>query len=99
MVGSRPVTRHQREVLRVDRRWLLMWLASFLLALGVLAAAYGVYKLTGPHPEFRAFLRQLKHEARWIIPGMKRKPNAKDGREVRIDLDGRRFVAIAPPRA
>ena len=99
MVGSRPVTRHQREVLRIDRRWLLTWLASFFLSLGILAAAYGIYKATGPHPQFRAFLRQLKHEARWLIPGLKGKPNAKDGRDVRFDVDGRRFVAIARPRA
>ena len=99
MVGSRPVTRHQREVLRIDRRWLLTWLASFCLSMGILAAAYGVYKVTGPHPEFRAFLRALKHEARWLIPGLKGKPNAKDGGDVRIDVDGRRFVAIARPRA
>ena len=98
MVGSRPVTRHQREVLRVDRRWLLTWLASFFLSLGILAVAYGIYKATGPHPQFRAFLRQLKHEARWLIPGLKGKPNASDG-HVRIDVDGRRFVAIARPRA
>lgn len=99
MVGSRPVTRHQYEVLRVDRRWLLTWLASFFLSLGILSGAYGIYKLTGPHPQFRALLRQLKHEARWLIPGLKGKPNAKDGRDVRIDVDGRRFVAIARPRA
>jgi hypothetical protein len=99
MVGSRPVTRHQREVLRIDRRWLLTWLASFFLSLGILASAYGIYKATGPHPQFRAFLRQLKHEARWLIPGLKGKPNAKDGRDVRIDVDGRRFVSIARPRA
>src|SRR5436190_908049 len=98
MVGSRPITRHEREVLRIDRRWLLTWLASFSLSLGLLAGAYGVYKLTGPHPEFRALLRQLKHEARWLIPGLKGKPNAKDGRDVRIDLD-RRFVAVARQRA
>jgi hypothetical protein len=99
MVGSRPVTRHQREVLRVDRRWLLTWLASFFLSLGMLAGAYGIYKATGPHPQFRAFLRQLKHEARWLIPGLKGRPNAKDGRDVRMERDGTRFVAIARPRA
>ena len=99
MVGSRPVTRHQQEVLRIDRRWMLTWLASFFLSLGILAGAYGIYKLTGPHPQFRAFLRQLKHEARWLIPGLKGKPNAKDGSDVRIELDRRRFVAVARPRA
>ena len=99
MVGSRPVTRHQREVLRIDRRWLFTWLASFFLSLGILAGTYGIYKLTGPHPQFRALLRQLKHEARWLIPGLKGKPNAKDGRDVRLELDDRRFVAVARPRA
>ena len=77
----------------VDGRWEIIQFRTATLQ------SAGVYKLTGPHPEFRAFLRQLKHEARWIIPGMKKKPNAKDGRDVRIDLDGRRFVAIARPRA
>ena len=43
MVGSRPVTRHQREVLRVDRRWLVTWLASFFLSLGILAGTAGAY--------------------------------------------------------
>ena len=76
--GSRPITRHQREVVRIDRRWLLTWIASFALSLGIFAGAYAIYKATGPHPQVRAFIRALKHEARWLIPGLKKKPNAKD---------------------
>ena len=85
---SRPISRHEREVVRVDRRWLLAWIASFAMSLGLLAGAYAVYKATGPHPQIRAFIRQLKHEARWLIPGLKKKPNAKD-KVVRLELPRR----------
>ena len=83
---SRAITRHQREVVRVDRRWLLTWILSFSLSLGILAGMYAIYKATGPHPQVRAFFRALKHEARWLIPGLKKKPNAKDG-QVRRETD------------
>lgn len=76
---SRPLTRHQREVLQIDRRWLVTWLVSFLGSLALFFGAYALYKATGPHPQVTVFLRAVRHEVRWLIPGLKRKPNAKDG--------------------
>jgi hypothetical protein len=96
--GSRPITRHQREVVRVDRWWLLAWIASFTVSIGILFGAYAIYKATGPHPEIRAFIRQLRHEARWLIPGLKKKPNAKDG-HVRREIERWYYAALDRPRA
>jgi hypothetical protein len=72
-IGS---TKHRVEVLKADRRWLLAWAAVFVGTLLALFAAHQLYRLTGPHPQVTALVRQLKHEARWLIPGLKRKPNA-----------------------
>jgi hypothetical protein len=77
--GSRPLTRHQREVYQIDRRWLITWLASFVASLALFFGVYAIYKATGPHPQVTVFLRAVRHEVRWLIPGLKKKPNAKDG--------------------
>lgn len=94
---SRVVTRHQREVLQVDRRWLLTWMVSFAGSLAFVAGLYGVYKVTGPHPEVTALVRGLKHEVRWLIPGLKHKPNAKD-EGARLDVDGPRWAVVERSR-
>jgi len=39
----------------------------------LIVAAHQVYRLTGPYPQVTAFIRQLKHHSRWLIPGMKGK--------------------------
>lgn len=95
--GLRPITRHQREVFQLDRRWLLTWIASFVASLLLIFAAYGVYKATGPHPEVTLLLRKVRHHVRWLIPGLKRKPNAKDG-AVRLQTDDLRHAAVDLPR-
>lgn len=69
---------HRRDVERDDRRMLILWAASFAAALALFAAATQVYRVTGPHPQVTALIRQLKHQARWLIPGMKSAPNARD---------------------
>jgi len=69
---------HRRDVERDDRRMLILWAASFAAALGLFAAATQVYRFTGPHPQVTALIRQMKHQARWLIPGLKGRPNAKD---------------------
>lgn len=97
MVGSRAITRHQREVVQIDRRWLATWVLSFVGSLALLFATYGIYKATGPYPQVRTFLRAVKHEARWLIPGLKGKPNAKD-RAVRLETDHLRYAAVDLPR-
>lgn len=66
---------HRREVARSDRRWLMAWAAIFLAMFGLLAGAHGIYRATGPHPEVTVFLRRVKHHARWLIPGLKGRPN------------------------
>jgi hypothetical protein len=86
---SRTITRHQREVLQVDRRWLMTWMASFVSSLVFVFGLYAIYKATGPHPEVTAFIRGLKHEVRWLIPGLKHKPNARD-EGARLETDVRR---------
>jgi len=69
---------HRREVERDDRRMLILWAASFAAALGLFAAATQIYRATGPHPQVTAFVRQVKHHARWLIPGLKGRPNARN---------------------
>jgi hypothetical protein len=96
MGGSRPITRHQREVLRIDRRWLVTWMVSFVGSLLLFFGAYAIYKATGPHPQMTVFLRALRHEARWLIPGQKRKPNP-NGPGSRLDSEERR-AAVDRPR-
>ncbi|MCW5893903.1 MAG: hypothetical protein KIT14_25650 [bacterium] len=70
---------HRREVARSDRRWLMVWAAIFLAMFGLFAAAHGIYRATGPHPEVQVFLRRVKHHARWLIPGLKSRPNWRGG--------------------
>ncbi len=67
---------HRLREARADRRWLLAWAAMFAAALGFLLAAHQVYRITGPHPEINTFIRRMKHQARWLIPGVKGRPNA-----------------------
>ena len=57
----------------------------------------GVYKATGPHPEVTVFLRALRHEIRWMIPGLKHKPNAKP-EAFRLEPDHLRHAAVDLPR-
>jgi hypothetical protein len=65
------------EVRRVDRRWLVAWVGVFVLLLGGFAGLHQIYRWTGPHPEVTVFIRRVKHHARWLIPGLKAKPNAR----------------------
>ena len=62
----------EQEVLEDDRRWLLLVVVVFVLSLGLLALAYYIYHATGPYPEATLFLRQVKHVARLVLPGLKR---------------------------
>ena len=56
---------------RSDRRWLAAWLGVFCAGILLMAGVHRVYHLTGPHPQVRGLIRQLKHQARWFIPGLK----------------------------
>jgi hypothetical protein len=98
MGGSQTLTRHQREVWQIDRRWLVTWVVSFAASLALFFGAYAIYKATGPHPQVTVFLRAVRHEVRWLIPGLKRKRNPGDP-ACRRDLDHRRHAtAGAAPR-
>ena len=70
----RPKTSHARDVVRSDRRWLVAWGGAFLASIVLLVGIWAVYRVTGPHHQIRTFIRQLKHEARWLIPFLKRRP-------------------------
>ena len=89
--------RHRLESAQADRRWLVVWTALFVGWLALSGIAMVVYRATGPHPEMTLFLRALRHEARWFIPGLKHKPNAKDG-AVRLESGAPRFAAVERPR-
>ena len=39
--------------------------------------SHQVYQATGPHPAVAAFVRQLKHHSRWLIPFMKGKRSSE----------------------
>jgi hypothetical protein len=82
--------------LQIDRRWLVTWVLSFVLSLGIFFGSYAIYKATGPHPQVTALLRVIRHEVRWLIPGLKRKNNAKDG-VFRRDLGQPRYATAATP--
>ncbi|HEV7733548.1 MAG TPA: hypothetical protein VGR62_15385 [Candidatus Binatia bacterium] len=69
--------KHRIEVARDDRRWLLAWAGIFVGTLALLVVAHQLYRMTGPHPEITAAIRSLKHQARWLIPGLKGKPHAR----------------------
>jgi hypothetical protein len=92
---SRVLSRHQREVRQSDRRWLAIWLASFASSLLGVGMAYALYKATGPHPQVTLLLRQLRHEVRWLIPGLKGKPNAKN-ESVGLEWSHRRYALLTP---
>lgn len=62
---------HRERAQRSDTRWLMAWLAVFAAATIGLLAAHQIYRITGPHPAVTAFVRSLKHYARWLIPGQK----------------------------
>ncbi len=70
---SKTARNHRDRVARSDARWLLAWGAVFVAAILALLAAHQVYRLTGPHPQVTVFIRRLKHHARWLIPGLKRR--------------------------
>jgi hypothetical protein len=57
-----------RETKRTDRRWLIHTAIVFTLSVVLLAATYGVYRATGPHPHVRALVRQVMHFAHWLLP-------------------------------
>jgi hypothetical protein len=57
---------------------LLVWTFGFGASLAALLLAHRIYRATGPHPHVTSFMRTLKHHVRWLIPGLKDKPNAKD---------------------
>ena len=64
---------HRAEVTRSDTRWLVAWLGVFAGMMLLVIGAHQVYRATGPHPAMTAFVRQLKHHSRWLIPFMKGK--------------------------
>jgi hypothetical protein len=69
---TRRAVRSSRDrVDRIDRRWLAAWIAVFCAGIVLLAGVHRVYRLTGPHPQVRQVIRQLKHYSRWLIPGLK----------------------------
>ena len=73
-VAQATVSRsHRAEVARSDARWLGVWLGVFAGLMLFIIGAHQVYQTTGPHPAVTAFIRQLKHHSRWLIPGMKGK--------------------------
>jgi hypothetical protein len=60
------------EMLEDDRRWLLLIVAVFVLSVGLMVVTYHIYHATGPHPQAKLFLRQVKHVVRLVLPGLKR---------------------------
>ena len=70
--------RHRDSVARSDVRLLLVWLATFIATLVLLLAAAGLYRLTGPHPQISQLVRDVKHDARWLIPGEKSRRSDRD---------------------
>ena len=73
-VAQATVSRsHRAEVARSDARWLGVWLGVFAGVMLFIIGAHQVYQATGPYPAVTAFIRQLKHHSRWLIPGMKGK--------------------------
>lgn len=70
----RPRTSHERDAIRSDRRWMAVWAGGFLASMLLLVGIWAVYRVTGPHHGVRTFIRQIKHEARWLIPFLKRRP-------------------------
>ncbi len=70
-------TAHRAAVDRSDRRWLIAWTAAFVLFCTLMLGAYDVYTWCGPHPQVTAFVRRLKHETRWLIPGLKSRPHCQ----------------------
>ena len=69
-------TAHRIAVERSDRRWLVAWTAVFLLLCTLMLGAYDIYAWTGPHPQVTALVRRLKHDIRWLTPGLKTRPHA-----------------------
>lgn len=67
---------HRRAVQRQDNRLLLVWGLVFVLMLGGALVLHALYRWTGPHPAVTAAVRRAKHHARWLIPGLKSRPNA-----------------------
>ena len=53
-----------------DVRWMLLTGGVFVASLLLVAAAYGVYKLTGPHPQVMMALRRMRYYSRWLTPGL-----------------------------
>lgn len=87
--AARIESAHRREVARTDRRWLMAWAAIFLASFGLMAAVHGIYRATGPHPEVQVFLRRVRHHARWLIPGLKGRPNWRGDVQMLGDFAGR----------
>ena len=75
---SRTDRRHRDSVARSDARLLLGWLVVFVAAFVLLLAADGLYRLTGPHPQISQLVRDVKHDARWLIPGEKSRRSDRD---------------------
>lgn len=71
-----PGAPHRRTVQREDTRLLLVWFVVFAVMLGGVAAFHTLYRWAGPHPRVTAAVRRAKHHARWLIPGLKSRPNA-----------------------
>ena len=75
---SRTDRRHRDSVARSDARLLLGWLVAFVAVFVLLLAADGLYRLTGPHPEIGQLVRDVKHDARWLIPEEKNRRSDRD---------------------
>jgi len=77
-VAQATVSRsHRAEATRSDTRWLGVWLGVFAGLMLFIIGAHQVYRATGPHPAVTAFVRQLKHHSRWLIPFMKGKRSSE----------------------
>jgi hypothetical protein len=66
------VSRAERELVRSDRRWFLATVTVFAVSTAGLFALYGIYKVTGPHPEIAVLVRRVKGWARRILPRWRR---------------------------
>jgi hypothetical protein len=88
---------HERDAIRSDRRWLLAWAGVFVASVLLIIGGWVVYRATGPHPQIRTFIRQLKHEARWLVPFLKRRPakwySLRDDGDATTALAGLRSAA------
>ena len=87
---------HRQEALQSDRRWLVVWTSIFVAWLAFSGILVVVYRVTAPHPQVQAFIRQVKHEVRWFIP-FRKIPKHKRFTG-RLEPDQSRRAALDLPR-